>query len=107
MAAIFVSSSIDGGDLPDVGISHADKVAHVSLYFILGSLLFRAIRKSSTKIGIVKITVLAIIIASCYGVSDEFHQYFVRDRTPDLADLLADIVGVNIGVFLIRSRKRG
>ncbi len=100
-------SSMEGRDLPRVSVFHADKIAHILLYFVLGSFIFRAIRESSGKIDVVKIAVLTIIIASCYGLSDEFHQYYVRDRAPDPADLLADFAGINIGVYLTRRGKRG
>ena len=34
-----------------------------------------------------------VVFASLYGVSDEFHQYFVPGRTPDIGDLCADAAG--------------
>jgi VanZ family protein len=34
-----------------------------------------------------------VVFASLYGVSDEFHQYFVPGRTPDIWDICADAAG--------------
>ena len=50
------------------------------------------------------------IVASCYGISDEFHQGFVLGRTPSLVDLLADALGALVGIsgswlLLLRRRK--
>jgi VanZ family protein len=42
----------------------------------------------------------AIVLATMYGVSDEFHQSFVPGRSPDRFDVVADCVGATIGVAL-------
>ena len=44
----------------------------------------------------------AIIIGSAYGVTDEFHQYFVPDRSCDPLDWLVDTIAVSAGAFLCR-----
>jgi VanZ family protein len=43
--------------------------------------------------------VSTIIIGSMYGLSDEFHQYFVEGRTMDFWDWIADSIGVTLGAF--------
>ncbi len=42
------------------------------------------------------------IVCIIYGASDEFHQYFVPNRSSELQDLLADIAGVLIMLLLIK-----
>ena len=42
---------------------------------------------------------LAVAIATLYGITDEFHQSFVPNRTSDVHDLMADAVGAAIGTF--------
>ena len=44
--------------------------------------------------------VAAIILATLYGVTDEFHQLFVPGRSADPYDVLADFVGASIGSTL-------
>jgi VanZ family protein len=41
------------------------------------------------------------------GTLDEFHQYFVPGRQSDVLDLLADAVGIALGVlaFIVIARK--
>ena len=40
-----------------------------------------------------RLCLLGVIITIAYGMSDEFHQYFVPNRQCTLSDLLADAVG--------------
>jgi VanZ family protein len=37
--------------------------------------------------------VLAVVITTAYGASDEYHQRFVTGRSAELADLYADGAG--------------
>jgi VanZ family protein len=73
-----------------------DKLGHAILYSVLGVLLSRALTKPG---GLSKITrgLLAVLLATAYGVSDELHQSFVPHRTMDIADVAADFVGAAIG----------
>ena len=41
---------------------------------------------------------MAIILATAYGASDEFHQSFVPGRYADPRDILADFTGAVLGV---------
>jgi VanZ family protein len=40
---------------------------------------------------------LAVVLASAYGVTDELHQAFVPGRVPDPADWLVDTAGAYAG----------
>ena len=50
---------------------------------------------------------LAIAIAGIYGVLDEVHQRFVPGRMPDALDVLADLIGAVLGVYLLHALVRG
>jgi VanZ family protein len=41
---------------------------------------------------------LAWLIATAYGVTDELHQRYVPHRTADVADLVADALGAAVAV---------
>ena len=43
---------------------------------------------------------LALVLATLYGVTDEFHQMFVPGRTADRYDVLADGIGATLGVAI-------
>ena len=38
-----------------------------------------------------------LLLGMAYGAMDEWHQAFVRGRSPDLADWFADVTGVVLG----------
>jgi VanZ family protein len=86
-----------------------DKVLHAGAYALLGALL------SSALIGVVRpgrALLLAVALASLYGVTDEWHQSFVPGRTCDALDWTADTVGAlggaALAIALVASlRRRG
>jgi VanZ family protein len=41
----------------------------------------------------------ATAIAALYGVTDEFHQYFVPPRQVEALDVVADTIGAAIAAF--------
>ena len=90
---IFWFSTKPGSQIP----GQFSEVGHLGEYFVFGTLLYWALRAS----GLGEYTVIAaIIIASLYGVTDEFHQHFVPMRTPDVADWGMDTVGGAVGAVL-------
>ena len=66
------------------------KCAHVGEYFVLGLLLFRAIRMPE-KGWQWRWALLAMLIAALYASSDEIHQIFVPSRGASVWDALLDI----------------
>ena len=46
------------------------------------------------------VVVVAILLASAYSVSDEWHQSMVPQRTPELNDLLLDFFGAALAALL-------
>jgi len=71
-------------------------------YGILGYLVIRALIASEIKLSRFKLMILAIILATLYGATDETHQMFVPTRSSDILDLLSDFIGAVIGVLLKR-----
>jgi VanZ family protein len=95
MAAIFVaSSSSDPSYVPPV---FSDELLHLGIYASLGAALLHAFADGRAE-RITRRRVVAAIGASLlYGMSDEFHQSFVPGRTPDVMDLLMDVIGASAG----------
>jgi VanZ family protein len=96
MAIIFVASSIPNlGRLPG-GIS--DKSGHSIGYALLAGLFLRAFARGRLRDVTWRRASAAVILATLYGVSDEFHQVFVPGRSADRYDVLADCIGATLGV---------
>lgn len=90
--AIFVlSHSSDPPEAPPF-LPINDKVAHMGLYAILSGLTYWAARGRYTPRAAAW---LAFLLAAVYGVTDEWHQSFVPNRTPDIYDWYADVIGAS------------
>ncbi|MGH7984157.1 MAG: VanZ family protein [Candidatus Udaeobacter sp.] len=77
------------------------KCAHVCEYAILALLLWRALRGGSAIRG--KMSILfgaALVVCAVFAVSDEFHQSFIKSRTPSFRDVLLDIAGALLGLLI-------
>jgi len=75
---------------------HQDKVMHIGAYFILTFFTIRAFRHFGLTLPLLLTSCL--IFSSLYGASDEWHQSFVKGRSSEIADWLADTLGA---VFLL------
>jgi VanZ family protein len=81
-----------------------DKLLHTSEYAVLAGLLGRALIGEG--IGYGRACVLAVLVASTYGATDEYHQWFVPMRTSDVRDWLADTIGAAIGALCYAAARR-
>lgn len=106
MALIFSFSSIESVQMPEFDIPYIDKLFHFVEYFILGILLARAFSNTSTNPDFTRIFIASVLISSLYGLSDEFHQFFVAGRTADLFDLISDIIGSLAGTAICIHKER-
>ena len=75
-----------------------DKVAHAVSFGIVALLFYFATGRA----------LLSVLLASLYGVTDEFHQSLVPGRDADLFDWIADTVGaaVSVSALLLLNRWR-
>jgi len=96
---IFALSSVPGQQLPTVSVPQSDKMAHASVYGVLGALAFRAIRLTWARAARSRplTAAAAIAFATLYGISDELHQTLTPQRTPDWHDVAADMLGGALG----------
>jgi VanZ family protein len=100
MAAIFFLSS--QSTLPGSSLT-PDWVQHGVAYAGLALVTLRAlVRGRWSLIGATSI-VIAWLMVTIYGASDEFHQSFVPGRTPDLRDLVADSAGAALALAAARA----
>ena len=73
-----------------------DKVLHAGMYFLLSisMIVNRDLCRGFRPVPIM------FTLGFIYAVSDEIHQSFIPGRDCSAADLLADIVGLSIGLSL-------
>ena len=91
---VFRFSALPGSQIP----SRFSEYGHFGEYAILGALLYCALRVDLDR---GRALALAVIVASAYGVTDEFHQHFVVMRTPDVADWGMDTIGATCGALFV------
>lgn len=72
-------------------------VAHFCEYAVFGVLWANVLR---CYMPLPQACLLAIICASLYGITDEFHQLFVPGRMCDPLDWLVDTAGASVGSYL-------
>jgi len=95
MVLIFALSHIRLGTPRLRPITGADKVVHALEYAVLTVLLWRALKHSSVPRLCHWSPLVGMVIASAYGVTDEWHQSFVG-RDSDVLDWLADTIGAGL-----------
>ena len=78
----------------------ARRLAHFSIYFILGMLLISTV--CEYRLLDMKSIIIAFIIAFLYACSDEFHQLFVNGRSARIVDVFLDGFGSFIGIMIYR-----
>jgi len=103
---IFIQSSRPSPDItPDW--PYVDKVLHFTAYALLGALFLRAFKTTRIRHHLKLIFALSVLFSALYGISDEIHQSFVPYRTADYRDVLADILGSILGVYIFYKIKIG
>jgi hypothetical protein len=106
MAVIFILSARSGGELnswlPWVqgmlpGLESFDPM-HYAAYFVLALTLGYGFGSSAfTWRGCLSIMAVSVL----YGVTDEWHQFYVPNRSPDVQDLRNDAIGAALACLLL------
>lgn len=87
---------VPGSDIPKIRwFENQDKVAHLIL-FSGWCFLFVFVMKARARTVVFTVFVFGAIMA---GIT-EWLQAYIPYRTPDLADLILDFVGITLGVIL-------
>ncbi len=73
------------------------KLAHYSLYFILGILSFLVIVDYKNN---KKLILYSMFICFLYACTDEFHQLFIAGRSAEIKDVLIDSFGSLTSILL-------
>ena len=80
------------------------KLAHYTLYFVLGILSFLVVKDYSIN---KKLIIYSLLICFLYACSDEFHQLCVIGRSASIKDVIIDTFGsfCSISIFYIFNKK--
>ncbi|MGE8203423.1 VanZ family protein [Heyndrickxia sp. NPDC080065] len=70
------------------------KLAHISVFGLLGIFLYNAIQKNKLSI--------AWFLTTLYAASDEFHQSLVPNRTSSIYDVMLDSGGALLAILIVR-----
>lgn len=85
----------------DIFLNRAEKIvrklAHFSLYTIVGILLMSFI--STYDLSFKVRFIFSILFGVMYAISDEIHQSFIPDRMPSIFDVIIDSAGVFMGII--------
>jgi VanZ family protein len=81
------------------------KAAHLTEYFILGALGFRAVRGDGAGWR-TRWALIAVALAVAVATADEWHQFFVLSRTSSGWDVLLDAAGATLAQGLWRYNVR-
>jgi len=82
----------------EYGITPLRKCAHLSIYFILGVLMFLLVKEYN--IDKKKILAISLLLCILYACSDEIHQLFIFGRSGEVRDVLIDSFGSFLGIML-------
>jgi len=104
MAVVFFFSSIS-----NLGMAKRvpDWISHPIEYAVGAVLLCRALAGGREGSLTLSTALSATLLATAYGVTDEYHQSFVPGRTSDFADVVKDLAGAAAGSLIYRHRLRG
>ena len=94
LVLILAGSSIPGDAVPAVLVLTWDKLLHVAEYAVMGWLGYRAYH-SYLKDPVVVLPVFGVL----FGCLDEAWQSMIPGRFPSHYDIIADGIGVILGVF--------
>ena len=99
MLAIFSASSMT--DVPDLPGGLSNYTGHMLGYGLLSILAVRAFAGARWMGVTGRTAVKGVLLSAAYGVTDEVHQMYVANRTPDIHDWFADIGGAILGAVLV------
>ena len=98
---IFYFSSLPGTSIPQL-FSFQENLFHFFIFFILGLFFSRALQNTFLGVSGRNIIIFTFIFTLFYGISDEFHQYFVPYRDVSILDVSIDgLGGLFGGLFYI------
>jgi VanZ family protein len=104
---IFALSAYPKALIPQGKYISWDKIAHVLEFGIFGYFTARAAYFSGVPALHFNWRWLSLVFGILYAASDEWHQLFVAGRWASPYDVIADAIGVILGVWYFNKIRRG
>jgi len=105
--ALFTQSSIPGDRIPDFEVFSHDKLIHFFIYVVFAATVNRAVANQGRfPLPARHHFLFTLIIVALFAASDEFHQYFVPNRSCDFFDWLADSVGAILCIVVLWAKAK-
>jgi len=80
-----------------------DKLAHMIVFGVLAILCYISLVNTRRRNFLSDKPIhWTFLICSLYGIADELHQNFVKNRYAELGDWIADVLGILLALTLIR-----
>ncbi|PLR76174.1 hypothetical protein CU633_17085 [Bacillus sp. V3-13] len=104
MALIWILSSLPDNAVVELPSSSIDRFTKESLHLVEFAILHVLLAAAFLTFGKFSATanLVCALIAACYGLLDEVHQYFVPYRSATLIDFIKDVIGVTVAWWIIR-----
>jgi VanZ family protein len=100
-AVLFTFSSMSKPPAPPDAFT--DKHAHLTAYAILGALIVWGLTDGVPARTTWRTAAAAVVLATLYGMSDEWHQSFVPGREISALDVAADALGALLAAGALRA----
>ncbi len=88
-------------EIKEIAVFPIRKLAHLSVYFILGILVLLLMKEF--KLTYKDMIIVSTLICMLYACSDEIHQLFVIGRSGEARDVFLDTCGSFLGIVLTTS----
>lgn len=82
----------------------ADKLGHIFLFGMLAFLLSLSLKRRAHRIYGWSIHQGSLLVLG-FAIAEEFSQQFFATRTPDVGDLMADLIGIVLAEWRLRRIK--
>ena len=100
MGTIFFLSHQPGMQLQLPYVFGLDKLAHGVAYATLAATMLYAAPRNTLLLQPWRVGALIVFFCLLYGMTDEYHQSFIPGRVPSFGDIIADVTGAGLLVFL-------
>jgi VanZ family protein len=101
---IFYFSLMPGGEVPDLLKSIQGFFIHMAIYFLLALLIIcGASQFTLSKVGTSIFTFTLLIILVMGGILEPIQELYIPNRVGELEDVIANMLGGVIAVFLWRT----